>query len=251
MKLSLVIPIYNEEEHLAEFLQRIDSLELPCTKELVFVDDFSKDNSFEILQKHTFKSEHKIFRQDKNMGKGAALRRGFVEATGDFVGVQDADFEYSLQDILALIKPLLEGRADIVYGSRFMRGTGQVHRTFHYLINRFLTTLSNLCSGLYLSDMETCYKFFRAEILKNITIESNRFGFEPEVTAKISRLKARVVELPISYFPRNYMEGKKITWKDGVAALKHIVTFNFFRSPRTYIKDSMPKKYIPSGTQWL
>lgn len=251
MKISLIVPIYNEASHLDQFLTQIDALSLDADKELVFVDDCSKDNSWDILQQFEFKSKVIIERQPKNQGKGAALRRGFELATGDVIGVQDADFEYSLDDIPAIIEPLLADKADVVFGSRFKKNGLQVHRTFHYLVNRVLTMLSNVCSGLYLTDMETCYKFFRADILKNINLESNRFGFEPEITAKVARLKVRMMEVPISYFPRSYMEGKKITWKDGIAALRHIIYFNLLAKQNAYFKLGMPSKYIPSGSQWL
>ncbi len=251
MKLSLVVPIYNEAGHLSEFLTQIDALSLPVVKELVFIDDCSRDNSWEILKSHPFKSSLIIERQSHNQGKGAALRRGFELATGDIIGVQDADFEYSLQEIPSIIDALVHGQADIVFGSRFKKNGLQVHRTFHYLVNRLLTMMSNILSGLYLTDMETCYKFFKAEILKNINLESNRFGFEPEITAKVARLKVRMMEVPISYFPRSYMEGKKITWKDGVAAIRHIIYFNLLQKPKTIFKPGMPAKYIPQGSQWL
>lgn len=251
MKCSLVIPIYNEQDHLYEFLRSIDTLQIPTEKELIFVDDCSKDDSFQILSNFPFQSNVLIFQQEKNMGKGAALRRGISEATGDVIGIQDADFEYDMREIPTLLVPFVEGKADVVYGSRFKKGGNQVHRTFHYLVNRFLTILSNLLSGLYLSDMETCYKFFKAEIIKNVHLESNRFGFEPEITAKIARLKIHVLEFPISYFPRNYIEGKKITWKDGIAALRHIVYFNSFANKRKFFKSELPEKYIPKTGNWL
>lgn len=251
MKISLVVPIYNEAPHLRKFLDQLDGLDLKVEKELVFINDCSTDQSLEILKSYPFKSSYIIHANQVNMGKGASLRKGFEIATGDFIGVQDADFEYSLEDIPHLIEPLLNNKADVVFGSRFKKTSVQVHRTFHYLVNRFLTTLSNMLSGLYLTDMETCYKFFRAEILKNIQLESDRFGFEPEITAKIARVKVRMMELPISYFPRNYMEGKKITWKDGIAALWHLWTFNVLRKPKQYILPSMPKEYIPSSRQWI
>lgn len=249
--ISLVIPIYNEAGHLRDFLEKVDALELPCEKELVFVNDASKDNSFEILSEFKFKSKHKILNQEKNQGKGAALRRGFNEATGEIIVVQDADFEYDMEELPGLVTPVLDDRADVVYGSRFRKEVNQVHRTFHYLINRFLTLISNLLSGLYVSDMETCYKIFRADIIQNTNLESNRFGFEPEVTAKIARLKLRVKEYPISYYPRNYLEGKKITWKDGVAALRHIIYYNLFVSKKRFFKESLPQKYIPGSGHWL
>lgn len=251
MKVSLVVPIYNEEAHLQNFLEKLDNFDIGAPKELIFVDDCSKDKSFQIINSFKFKSSYVIHRQSINQGKGAALRKGFELATGDFIGVQDADFEYSMEDIPQLIQPLLALKADIVFGSRFKKNSPQVHRTFHYLVNRLLTILSNFMSGLYLTDMETCYKFFKADIIKNIHLESNRFGFEPEITAKIARLKARVLELPVSYFPRNYLEGKKITWRDGLAALRHIVVFNLLRKPKSYIQPSMPGHYIPNHKQWL
>jgi len=249
--ISLVIPVYNEAQHLERFLKVIDEVELPCTKELVFVDDCSKDGSGDIIRNFAFKSKVlKIFKA-VNEGKGAALRSGFQAATGDIIVVQDADFEYDSRDLPTLIQPLLDDRADVVFGSRFKKNAPQVHRTFHYLINRFLTILSNFASGLYLTDMETCYKLFRNQIIKNINLESNRFGFEPEVTAKIARLKVRVQEYPIAYYPRNYLEGKKITWRDGVAALRHIIHFNFFADKKKFFESGMPKEFIPAGDQWL
>lgn len=249
--ISLIIPIYNEAGHLHKFLEKVDTLKLPCEKELVFINDASKDNSWEILKNYKFKSKYKLLNQEKNQGKGAALKRGFEEATGDILVVQDADFEYDMEELPKLIQPILEDKADVVYGSRFRKEVNQVHRTFHYLVNRILTLISNLLSGMYVSDMETCYKVFKSEIIKNINLSSKRFGFEPEVTAKIARLKIRVREYPISYYPRNYMEGKKITWKDGIAALWHLVYYNLIASKGKFFKNTMPEKYIPKSKQWL
>ncbi|EOQ98128.1 glycosyltransferase, group 2 family protein [Leptospira wolbachii serovar Codice str. CDC] len=250
-KTSLIIPIYNEAGHLLEFLEKVDALVLSTKKELVFIDDASRDNSLEILQNYRFRSEHKILTQGKNQGKGAALHRGISEATGNIIIVQDADFEYDMDEIPMLIDPIAKGKADVVFGSRFKKDGRQVHRTFHYLINRILTILSNILSGLYLTDMETCYKAFRAEIIQNISLESKRFGFEPEITAKVARLKIKVQEFPISYYPRNYLEGKKITWKDGIAALRHIIFFNLFANKREFFSKSLPEKYIPKTANWL
>jgi glycosyltransferase involved in cell wall biosynthesis len=251
-KVSLVIPVYNESAQLERFLREIDSLKLPVEKELVFVNDCSTDGSGKILDGFRFNSPNvQIIHQPKNCGKGAAVALGISKATGDWVGVQDADFEYSMQDIPMLLEPLMNGSADVVFGSRFKKTVNQVHRTFHYLINRFLTMLSNMLSGIYLTDMETCYKFGKSEIFQNIVLTSQRFGFEPEITAKLAMLKVRIVELPISYFPRSYIEGKKITWKDGVAAIRHIIVFNLFHQLKQSVKPTMPVEYIPRNRQWL
>ena len=249
--ISLIIPIFNEADHLERFLTLIDGLKLPVEKELVFVEDCSRDSSFDILSSFKFKSKFKILKHETNRGKGAALRTGIDAASGDIIGVQDADFEYDPNEIPSLVQPLLDGRADAVFGSRFKANSVQVHRTLHYLVNRFLTVMSNLMSGLYLSDMETCYKFFQADIIKNMVLTSDRFGFEPEVTAKVGKLKVRVMELPISYFPRNYIEGKKITWMDGIAALRHIVYYCLFQGIKESFKPALPEKYIPKGSNWL
>jgi len=242
--LSLLIPIYNEAEHLEDFFHHIDEMDLGIEKELVLVDDSSTDGSAEILKKFPIRSRHQKIFQPKNCGKGASIRAAQASATGDLIVIQDADFEYHPRDLVRLLQPILEDRADIVYGSRFRSGNPQVHRTYHYLANRLLTGMSNLLSGLYLSDMETCYKVFRSEIFKNIRLESARFGFEPEITAKIARLRVRVFELPISYEPRNYLEGKKITWRDGVAALGHIIHYNLLQQPSAFILPAMPEKYL-------
>lgn len=250
LSVSLIIPIYNEGEHLLAFLQLIDALSLSIEKELVIIDDGSKDGSWSIVNEFPFQSRVVLYRQPSNMGKGAAIHEGIRRATGDFIGVQDADFEYDPKEIGMLLTPLIEDRADVVYGSRFREGH-QVHRTYHYLVNRFLTLMSNLLSGLYLTDMETCYKFFRAELLKNILLESRRFGFEPEITAKIAKLQVRVMELPISYYPRSYIEGKKITWRDGVAALRHILFYNLWEKDDRCFDDELPPEYKSKGRKWL
>jgi glycosyltransferase involved in cell wall biosynthesis len=249
--ISLIIPVYNEAEHLENFLAVIDNLELPIVKELVIINDCSTDGSASILKHFLFKSRVTLIDQPSNRGKGAAIRLGIVKATGEFLGIQDADMETDTKDIAKLLLPLLQNRADVVYGSRFKKTNEQVHRTFHYLINRALTMLSNVFSGMYLTDMETCYKFFRADVIKNIRLESDRFGFEPEVTAKIARLRLRMMELPISYFPRKYLEGKKMNWKDGFAAVKHIVYFNTLRKPEDCFYETLPRHYLPKGRNWL
>lgn len=249
-KVSLVIPVYNEAGHLQAVLDKLYELKLPCQPEFVIVDDCSKDGSWEIIEKNKSRPDVIAFRQPQNAGKGAALHRGFELATGDIILVQDADFEYDPDDLPKLIQPLIDDKADVVFGSRFRKESAQVHRTFHYLINRFLTILSNLMSGLYLSDMETCYKIFRADIIKNLSLEAKRFGFEPEVTAKIAKLKLRMREFPISYYPRTYQEGKKINWKDGVASLWFILKFNLRGLTPDELRK-LPPKYIPNTKQWL
>ena len=252
IRLSMIIPIYNEEGHLEDFLNQIDRFDPGIEKELVFIDDCSKDKSLDLLKSFKFDTKLvQIIEQPKNQGKGAALRKGFDVAIGDIIIIQDADFEYDFDDIPKLLEPVINEKAHVVYGTRFGRGSTQVHRTFHYLVNRFLTLYSNFMSGLYLTDMETCYKVFRSEIIKNIELKSNRFGFEPEVTAKLARLKIKIVEIPISYYPRNYLEGKKITWVDGVKAMFQIFYYNTFSKPRKSYKPTMPTIYRTSKIQLL
>lgn len=250
-KISLVVPVYNESAHLERFLVELDALQLPVPKELVFVNDCSTDRSGQILDQFPFKSTVQIIHQKQNSGKGAAVTLGISKSTGTWIGIQDADFEYSLKDVAALLVPLMDDSADFVFGSRFKKNAPQVHRTFHYLVNRFLTMLSNMLSGIYLTDMETCYKFGKAEIFQNLNLTSKRFGFEPEITAKLGKLKVRISELPISYFPRSYIEGKKITWKDGVAAVRHILVYNLLHDLKKSVLPGMPRNYIPSNRQWL
>ncbi len=251
LKLSIVIPIYNEGPSLESFLKVIDDSDPGLEKEIIFVDDGSRDDSKDILERFNFKSKVQRLYQSHNQGKGAALHRGIQAASGDLIMIQDADFEYDVADVPKLMIPLIEGTADVVYGSRFKKGGTQVHRTFHYLVNRILTLMSNILSGLYLSDMETCYKIFRSDILKNINLESKRFGFEPEVTAKVARLKFRMEELPIRYFPRSYLEGKKITWKDGIAAAWQIFKYNCLSDTKTFFKAELPERYKIGSRQWL
>ena len=244
LKLSVVIPVYNEKDTIFEILRRV--LETPMRKEVVVVDDCSKDGTREILhgmaelQKNGETrgpaddggdpiglGEIRFFFQGENQGKGAALRRGFAVATGDIVLVQDADLEYDPRDYSKLLEPILDGRADVVFGSRFLGGPQRVHYFWHYVANKFLTLLSDMATNLKLTDMETCYKVFRREVLKDIQIKSDRFGFEPEITAKVAKGNWRVYEVPISYAGRTYEEGKKITWRDGVHALWCIIRFKF------------------------
>lgn len=232
LRLSVVIPVYNERETLHEILRRVRAT--PHAKEIILVDDCSRDGTRDLLKELEREPDLKILYHSVNQGKGAALRTGFQHATGDVVLVQDADLEYDPADYPLLLEPIEKGLADVVYGSRF-RGSRmvRVHLYWHQMANNFLTWVSNMFTNLNLTDMETCYKVFRREVLQGIELRSNRFGFEPEITAKIARRRlqgkrVRVYEVPISYYGRDYAEGKKIGWKDGVAALWHIVRFNVF-----------------------
>ncbi|NVN99338.1 MAG: glycosyltransferase family 2 protein [Geobacteraceae bacterium] len=227
MKLSIIIPVYNEAETITMVIDSV--LATPFDKEIIVVDDGSTDGTRRILEKLHHPQVNCLFHQ-RNQGKGAALRSGFKEATGDFVIIQDADLEYDPSDYPKLLKPLIDGRADVVYGSRFIGG--DEHRAlffWHMVGNRLLTLCSNMFSNLNLTDMESCYKAFRREILQKVTIEENRFGFEPEITAKMAKLKARIFEVGISYSGRTYSEGKKIGWKDGISALRCIIKYNLFK----------------------
>jgi glycosyltransferase involved in cell wall biosynthesis len=240
--ISLVIPVYNEMGTLAELLRRV--LAVDMRKELVIIDDCSTDGSRELLRRlasegiaaldhaaSVNESSVRVLFQETNRGKGAALRRGFREASGDIALVQDADLEYDPREIPRLIQPIVDGDADVVFGSRFTGTPRRVLFYWHAVMNGILTTLSNMTSGLNLTDMETCYKAFRREVIQSIPIEEDRFGFEPEVTAKVARGRYRVYEVPISYHGRTYEEGKKIGWKDGVRALYVILKYTVKRGP--------------------
>lgn len=231
--ISVVIPVFNERKTIRELVKRVKAT--PREKEIIIVDDCSTDGTRQILREFENDADIKVLYQPKNHGKGAALRRGFETATKDVVIVQDADLEYDPNDYEALLNPIDHGRADVVYGSRFLYMEHRVLYFRHMIGNKLITLLSNLCTDLTLTDMETCYKAFKREIIQNIELRSERFGFEPEVTAKVARLGCCVYEVPIRYYGRSYSEGKKITWKDGVAALGHIIRYSLF--DRTFVKD--------------
>ena len=231
MIVSIVLPVYNEEQTIHTILERANSVNLELQKEIIVVDDCSTDNTPYILEgiKNSGGNNLKIIRHNKNQGKGAALRTGFAAADGDIVIVQDADLEYNPNEYPKLLAPILNGNADVVYGSRFIGGGP--HRVlffWHYVGNKFLTIMSNMFSNLNLTDMETGFKVFRKEILSQIEIKENRFGFEPEITAKIAKLDCRIYEVGISYSGRTYKQGKKINWKDGVWAIWCIIRYGLF-----------------------
>ena len=237
MKLSVVMPVYNERRTLQTVVERV--LAVPVELELICVDDCSRDGSREILA--DLQSRHPNVRallQPRNMGKGAALRRGIQEATGDFVLIQDADLEYDPADYPNLLDPLIQGRADVVFGSRFL-GSGP-HRVFyfwHFMGNQLLTLLSNCLTNINLSDMETCYKVFRREVIQAIPIQENRFGFEPEITVKVAKRRLRIYEVGISYWGRTYEEGKKIGWKDGFGAIWCLLKYSIME-PTVVLQSS-------------
>ena len=225
MKLSIIIPVFNEENTIASIIQKVQSADYD--KEIIVVDDASTDGTKDILQKLSQQPKLKIFYHERNRGKGAAIRTAIKNITGNITIIQDADLEYDPVDYTILLKPILDGRADVVYGSRFQGGSHRVLFFWHYLGNKFLTLFSNMMTNLNLTDMETGYKAFKSNVIKNISLSSDRFGFEPEVTAKIAHNNNyKIYEVPISYSGRDYSEGKKIGWKDGVAAIYFILKYN-------------------------
>ena len=250
MKLSVVMQIYNERNTLRSVIQRV--LSVPFDIELLCVDDGSSDGSTEILSE--LRAEHenlRFFLQPHNMGKGAALRRGIQEATGDFVVIQDADLEYDPQDYPTLLDPLIQGKADVVYGSRFLgSGPHRVLYFWHSVGNWILTLLSNCLTNINLSDMETCYKAFRREVIQSIPIEENRFGFEPEITVKVAKRRLRIYEVGISYWGRTYEEGKKIGWKDGVRALWCLLKYSI-KEPVKAVESTSQSAQIEERSQKL
>jgi len=221
--LSVVVPLYNEKNYVRQIIQKV--LDEPTDKEVIIVDDCSTDGSWEIVQEI---EGVRVIRHERNRGKGAALRTGFQHVTGEIVIVQDADMEYDPRDYQRILQPIKEGWGDVVYGSRFLGGPHRVMFFWHYLGNRFLTMFSNMLNNLNLTDMETCYKCFRRDALDGITIRSDRFGFEPEITAKFARKKLRIYEAPIAYYGRGFEEGKKIHWTDGITAMWCIFKYRFF-----------------------
>jgi glycosyltransferase involved in cell wall biosynthesis len=228
--LSVVMPVYNERATITQVVRTVLQAEAGLEKELIIVDDFSTDGTREVLEElqREARASIKLHFHDRNQGKGAALRTGFAEATGDVVIVQDADLEYDPSDYPHLLEPIINGRADAVFGNRFHGGPHRVLYFWHFQANQFLTFFCNLLCNLNLSDMEVGYKAFRREVLQAIRLRSDRFGFEPEVTIKVAKLGCRIYEVPIAYHGRTYEEGKKIGWKDGVAAIYHMLKYRFF-----------------------
>ncbi len=229
-KLSIIIPTYNEAHTIASIVKQVQAIRLGLSLELIIVDDASTDRTRAIIEDIRTEGSLniRVVIHEKNQGKGAAIRTGLAHATGEIILIQDADLEYDPRDYPALLEPILEDRAEVVFGNRFHGGPHRVLYFWHYVANRFLTLLTNIVTGLNLTDMEVGYKVFHADTLKRITLRSNRFGFEPEVTIKMAKLGCRIYEVPIRYHGRTYEEGKKIGWKDGVAALFHLIRYRFF-----------------------
>lgn len=225
LKLSIVIPIYNERKTLETLIAKVNAVDYD--KEILLIDDFSSDGTREVLKRYENKENFQVLYHDHNQGKGAALRTGFSNVNGDIIIIQDADLEYNPADYGTLIEPILDGRADVVYGSRFLGGPHRVLFFWHSIGNMVLTTFSNMLTNINLTDMETGYKVFTKRVNDTLTFKCDRFGFEPEFTAKVAKNNFRIYEVPISYNGRDYSEGKKITWKDGVAAIWYIIKFKF------------------------
>jgi glycosyltransferase involved in cell wall biosynthesis len=245
--LSIIVPVYNEEAQLSDLIRTFMSVKFPVPSEWIFIDDKSSDQSLGTLQTLSKKFGFRVIAQGVNQGKGAAVIRGIAEAKGDLLIVQDADAEYDPHEIPNVIRPLLENKADVVYGSRYKLASPLLLHRFHTKVNQFLTFLNNLFSGLSLTDMETCYKAFRADLLKSMNLTSRRFGIEVEMTAYVAKTNAFLVEVPISYNPRTKQEGKKINWTDGMAALYHLVRFNYFVNTQTAFSH-LPQKYVRGAT---
>lgn len=228
MLISIIIPVYNEKETLPEIIDLVNA-DKNVTKEVIIIDDYSVDGTRELIKNDISQKVSKIIYHEKNLGKGAAIRSGLSASSGEIIIIQDADLEYNPNDYPALLKPIIEGKADVVFGSRFQGGTHRVLYFWHSLGNKFLTALSNMFTNLNLTDMETGYKVFTKKVKDSLSLECNRFGFEPEFTAKVARKKFRIYEVPISYYGRDYSQGKKITWKDGIAAIYFILKFALFK----------------------
>jgi len=240
LRLTVCIPVYNEAATIEQVVDRVRRVPIPT--EIIAVDDASADGSGDVLERlQSAGKVDRFVRHPKNRGKGAAIRSAIAHASGDVVVIQDADLEYDPLDLPALLAPITDGKADAVYGSRFQGGPHRVLYFWHYVGNRFLTLLSNMFTNLNLTDMETCYKLVRTDLLKRLPLSANRFGFEVEITARLAQAQARIWELPISYSGRTYAEGKKITWRDGAAAFFHILRYNLFPPPPPRDWRSLPR----------